>query len=155
MIKQSSAGVVVYRLGKNGERTYLLLQYPRGPWDFAKGKLKENEGWREAAQRELKEETGLSLPLYKNFEHSYSYTFNDTRGNKVQKTILFFIALAPYDTEISLSQEHVDYLWLPYEQARMQLVFENIRHLIDQVEDYLDRFTQTTEDKCYNNLELQ
>lgn len=138
MIKQSSAGVVVYRVGKNRERTYLLLQYPRGPWDFAKGKLKEGEGWREAALRELKEETGLSLNLYKNFEHSYSYTFNDIRGNKVEKTILFFIARAPYDSEISLSQEHVDYLWLQYEHARMQLVFENIKHLIDEVEQFLD-----------------
>jgi len=138
MIKQSSAGVVVYRISKDGERTYLLLQYPRGPWDFAKGKLKDGEGWREAALRELKEETGLTLDLFKNFEHSYSYTFNDARGNKVEKTILFFIACAPYDSEICLSQEHVDYLWLPYEHARMQLVFENIKHLLDQVEQFLE-----------------
>jgi bis(5'-nucleosidyl)-tetraphosphatase len=138
MIKQSSAGVVVYRISKEGERTYLLLQYPRGPWDFAKGKLKDGEGWREAASRELKEETGLETPLFKNFEHSYSYTFNDARGNKVEKTILFFIACAPYDCEILLSQEHVDYLWLQYEHARMQLVFENIKHLLDQVEQFLE-----------------
>ena len=138
MIKQSSAGVVVYRVGKDDERTYLLLQYPRGPWDFAKGKLKDGEMWREAAMRELKEETGLSLPLHQSFEHSYSYTFNDIRGNKVEKTILFFIAKADYDSDISLSQEHVDYLWLPYEQARMQLVFDNIKHLLDQVEQFLE-----------------
>jgi 8-oxo-dGTP pyrophosphatase MutT (NUDIX family) len=138
MIKQSSAGVVVYRVSSGGERTYLLLQYPRGPWDFAKGKLRDGEGWREAALRELKEETGLALPLHKNFEHCYSYTFNDARGNKIEKTILFFIAQAPYDCEISLSQEHVDYLWLPYEHARMQLVFENIKHLLDQVEQFLE-----------------
>lgn len=138
MIKQSSAGVVIYRVSNSGERTYLLLQYPRGPWDFAKGKLRDGEGWREAALRELKEETGLVLALYKNFEHSYSYTFNDARGNKIEKTILFFIAQAPYDCEISLSQEHVDYLWLSYEHARMQLVFENIKHLLDQVEQFLE-----------------
>jgi len=138
MIKQSSAGVVVYRYSATGERTYLLLQYPRGPWDFAKGKLQDNESWREAALRELKEETGLTLDLHPSFEHSYSYTFNGSRGNKIEKTILFFIAQAPYDSEISLSQEHVDYLWLPYEHARMQLVFENIKYLLDQVEQFLE-----------------
>lgn len=138
MIKQSSAGVVVYRYSDIGERTYLLLQYPRGPWDFAKGKLQDNESWREAALRELKEETGLSLELHSSFEHSYSYTFNGTRGNKIEKTILFFIAQAPYHCDISLSQEHIDYLWLPYEHARMQLVFENIKYLLDQVEQFLE-----------------
>ena len=138
MIKQSSAGVVVYRHSATRERTYLLLQYPRGPWDFAKGKLQDNEAWREAALRELKEETGLVLPLHNNFEHSYSYTFNGSRGNKIEKTILFFIDEAPYDCDISLSQEHVDYLWLPYEHARMQLVFDNIKYLLDQVEQFLE-----------------
>jgi 8-oxo-dGTP pyrophosphatase MutT (NUDIX family) len=138
MIKQSSAGVVIYRIANNGERTYLLLQYPRGSWDFAKGKLKNDEAWKTAASRELKEETGLTIPLRNDFEHSYSYTFNDSRGNKVEKTILFFIAEAPYEAEINLSQEHVDYLWLSYLQARMQLDFPNIKNLLDQVHLFLD-----------------
>lgn len=138
MIKQSSAGVVVYRQNENKERTYLLLQYPRGTWDFPKGKLKENETWRHGAIRELEEETGLKLSLHESFEHSYSYNFNDVRGNRIEKTIVFFLTKAPYDSEIVLSQEHVDFLWLPYIHARMQLPFENIKHLIDQVEQFLE-----------------
>ena len=109
MLKQSSAGVVVYRIGDDGMRTYLLLQYPRGPWDFPKGKLKEGETWKQGALREAKEETGIDPELHPHFEHAYSY-----------------------------SQEHVDYLWLPYHQARMQLPFENVKYLLDQVENFLD-----------------
>lgn len=138
MIKQSSAGVVIYRLDEENNRTYLLLQYPRGPWDFAKGKLKDGETWRHGARREALEETGIDVDLHPSFEHSYAYTFNDNRGNKVEKTVVFFIAKASYDSQIRLSQEHVDYLWLSYHQARMQLPFENIKHLLDQVEQFLE-----------------
>lgn len=138
MIKQSSAGVVVYRIIEDGNRVYLLLQYPRGNWDFPKGKLKINETWKKAALRELLEETGLILDLNNNFEYSYSYLFNDARGNKIEKTIVFFLARANVDSTVILSQEHVDFLWLPYEQTRMQLPFENIKNLLDQVEQFLE-----------------
>lgn len=138
LIKQSSAGVVIYRMGEDGSRTYLLLQYPRGPWDFAKGKLMDNEPWRIGALRESKEETGLDLDLHPTFEHAYSYVFNDSRGNKIEKTVVFFVAKADLDAMITLSHEHVDYLWLPYHQARMQLQFENIGYLLDQVEQFLE-----------------
>jgi 8-oxo-dGTP pyrophosphatase MutT (NUDIX family) len=138
LIKQSSAGVVIYSLDDDGSRAYLLLQYPRGPWDFAKGKLTQGEPWRVGALRESKEETGLSLILHPTFEHAYSYTFNDSRGNKIEKTVVFFLAKADRDSAVTLSYEHVDYLWLPYHQARMQLQFENIRYLLDQVEQFLE-----------------
>jgi 8-oxo-dGTP pyrophosphatase MutT (NUDIX family) len=137
MLKQFSAGVVIYRIGENNERTYLVLQYPKGPWDFPKGKLQSDERWRSGAHREALEETGVDLDLDKDFEHSYAYTFNDSRGNRVEKTVMFFVAKAEMDAQITLSQEHVDYLWLPYHQARMQLPFENIRHLLDQAEKFL------------------
>ena len=138
MLKQISAGVVVYREFENHTRHYLLLQYPGKYWDFPKGKLKDGETWRQGAKRELAEETGLTIILHERFEHSYSYTFSDNRGNKIEKTIVFLLSKAPFDSEISLSQEHVDYLWLPYQQARMQLPFENIKHLLDQVDQFLD-----------------
>ena len=137
MLKQFSAGVVIYRIGENNERTYLVLQYPKGPWDFPKGKLESNERWKHGAHREALEETGIDLRLDDDFEHSYAYTFNDSRGNRVEKTVMFFISRADKDAQITLSQEHVDYLWLPHHQARMQLPFENIKHLLDQVEKFL------------------
>jgi len=138
MLKQCSAGVVIYRLDEEFNRTYLLLQYPKGPWDFAKGKLKDGEAWRHCAIREVSEETGIEVKLYKNFEHSYTYKFNDSQGNRIEKTVVFFLAQVPYDSQIKLSEEHIDFLWLSYQQARMQLPFDNIKYLLDQVEQFLD-----------------
>jgi bis(5'-nucleosidyl)-tetraphosphatase len=138
MLKQSSAGIIIYRISEDNIRTYLLLQYPSKYWDFAKGKLEFNEKWLEAALRETKEETGLSLEIHPDFEHAYTYTFNDFRGNKIEKTVVFFVAKADINAQVRLSMEHIDYLWLPYHQARIQIHFENVKNLLDEIEQFLN-----------------
>jgi bis(5'-nucleosidyl)-tetraphosphatase len=142
MFKQLSAGIIVYRLDDYKKRTYLLLQYPGKYWDFPKGKLENNEKWIDAAIRETKEETNLdNLFIEEGFEHSYSYVFNDFKGNKIEKTVVFFIGKAEINTQVTLSYEHVDYLWLPYDQARMQIYFQSVRFLLDEVELFLIKKT--------------
>ena len=139
MLKQLSAGVVVYRYGEDGTRTYLLLQYPGKYWDLPKGKLEIGEKWIQAALRETKEETGLDLIMHEDFEYSYTYVFNDFRGNKVEKTVVFFIGKAFETSNVTLSYEHIDYLWLPYEQAILQINFENVKKLILEAENFLNK----------------
>jgi dATP pyrophosphohydrolase len=138
MLKQLSSGVIVYRFDNIGKRMYLLLQYHGKYWDFPKGKLEAEEKWIEAAIRETREETGIqNLEIEPNFEYSYSYTFSDYRSHKVEKTVVFFIGKADSDVEVTLSHEHVDYLWLSYEQARMQVYFPSVKVLLDEVENFL------------------
>ena len=138
MFKQLSAGIIVYRLDDEKRRTYLLLQYPGKYWDFPKGKLENSERWIDAAIRETKEETSLeNLVIENDFEHSYSYVFNDFKGNKIEKTVVFFIGRAAMESQVILSYEHVDFLWLPYDQARMQIYFQSVRVLLDEVESFL------------------
>jgi bis(5'-nucleosidyl)-tetraphosphatase len=138
MLKQFSAGIIVYRLDQNNTRLYLLLQYPGKYWDFPKGKLEMNEKWVDAALRETKEETGLDdIVIEENFEHQYSYVFNDFKGNKIEKTVVFFIGQTKENSQVTLSYEHIDYLWLGYHQAKMQIYFESVRFLLDEVETFL------------------
>lgn len=138
MFKQLSAGIIVYRVDDDKKRTYLLLQYPGKYWDFPKGKLENTEKWIDAAIRETKEETNLdNLIIEDGFEHCYSYVFNDFKGNKIEKTVVFFIGKAEINTQVILSYEHVDFLWLPYDQARMQIYFQSVRFLLDEVESFL------------------
>lgn len=139
MLKQLSAGIVVYRINEEQQVSYLLLQYPGKYWDFPKGKLEAGEKWLEAAIRETKEETGVEVILEEGFEHSYVYHFNDFRGNRIEKTVLFFIGKAHKDSVVMLSHEHIDYLWLSYEQTRMQIYFESVRKLLDEVNDFLKK----------------
>lgn len=141
MKKEYSAGVIVYRTRKDHEfpqRVYLLLQYPRGYWDLAKGKLEPGETQEEAAIRELKEETGLELFLQEGFLEELFYKFRDPQGVLVDKKVTFFVGEASSE-EVSLSHEHREYAWLPYEAALKQLTYLNARQVLTAAENFLKR----------------
>ena len=128
----------------DGTKILLLKRSNEGDhgntWSLPGGKGKDGETEIGNAIRETKEETGLdNLKIKPGFEHNYSYTFSDFKGNKVQKTVVFFIGHSLGNQTVRLSHEHMDFLWLPYEQARMQIYFESVRLLLDEVESFLDK----------------
>lgn len=134
MIQQHSAGILVYTQDK-GHRKYLLLQYVGGHWDFAKGKLEKDETTKQAAIRELKEETGLEVELIPGFEEALSYTFKE-RGNFIHKTVVLFVGHT-HSQEVTLSREHQQHAWLPFQQAYQQLTYKNAREILAQAENFL------------------
>lgn len=129
MKQEISAGAVVYNVDTTGTPHYLLLHYLSKHWDLPKGHLEENETPPEAAIRETKEETGLDIQLDEGFEHSLSYYFNDRNGRLIQKTVVFYTAQTK-NTNVTLSREHIDYIWLSYEDALKQLTYQNAKQLL-------------------------
>lgn len=139
MRREFSAGVVTYSIDiRNGApiRMYLLLAYPRGYWDFAKGKLEAGEDSKDAAIRELQEETGLSVRFDEGFMEELYYKFTDPQRTLVDKKVTFFLGEAS-SQEVTLSHEHKGYCWLPYEEACKKLTFLNARTLLTHAEEFL------------------
>ena len=140
MKREFSAGVVVYHKTKQ-HRLYLLLQYGAdgfGHWDFPKGHIEKEESKEEAALRELKEETGLEVTLAAGFEQAFSYFFKDPKTHElVLKKVYFFVAPSAHKA-VTLSYEHTDYTWLPFEQAVEKLTFKNAKELLEHVEAWLE-----------------
>lgn len=134
---QHSAGIVLFHKGPEGLR-YLVLQYVGGHWDFAKGKIEAGETMKEAALRELHEETGLTAQIADGYEQSLSYMFKDQQGNLIHKRVTFFVGESP-KTEVILSREHQGYLWLPYEQARERVTFENAREVLKTAHAFIKK----------------
>ncbi len=137
-IKEFSAGVVVFR--EQGEqRKYLLLHYPGGHFDFPKGHLERGENERQAAIRELEEETGISeITLMEGFLDQVVYFFK-RKGELVRKTVTFFLGKTK-QSEIILSDEHQGYLWLDYQSALAKVTFENAREILRQAEQFLTNY---------------
>jgi bis(5'-nucleosidyl)-tetraphosphatase len=142
-VEEESAGVVVFRVDPAGVRMYLLLDYGHH-WDFPKGHLEKGETPLEAAQRELKEETGISrVELLPNFAARISYFFREKRKRAkdktpvlVHKTVTFFAGRV--DSEVvKLSDEHVGFEFLPFEQAVNRLTYPTARQVLRQVETAL------------------
>jgi bis(5'-nucleosidyl)-tetraphosphatase len=124
-----SIGVIIYRMYKT-ECQYLLLKYSSGHWDFSKGAPELMEERLETAERELKEETGLGVTFIDGFETSFRYVFRLGK-DIVRKKVVFLLGEAIGDT-VTLSKEHQDYVWLPFEQAKERLTYENAQEALTQ-----------------------
>lgn len=135
--QEFSAGVVVYYI-ENGKRHYLLLHYPGGHYDFAKGHLEAGESEVQAAIRELEEETGIKkIKMVPNFEHKLEYFFR-RKGQTIHKTVTFFLGEVP-DNKITISFEHQGFVWLDYDQSIRQITFENARTILKNAEQFLNQ----------------
>lgn len=136
MKQEYSAGVVVFYHGKNALE-FLLLHYQSGHWDFPKGHIEENETKHETALRELMEETGLTAELQPGFQEEFSYFFRyPCNSELVKKKVYFFIGKS-YGKKVILSDEHIGFAWLPYEQALEQLTYKNAKELLEKAHEYL------------------
>jgi len=131
-----SAGVVVF-YKDDAAIFYLLLHYTAGHWDFPKGHVEYKESLISAALRELREETGLSATIFPNFFHTFSYLFKDCQTQiLMKKTVTFFLAESE-STHVTLSHEHVDFVWLSYEDALQQLTYDNAKVLLQKAHEHL------------------
>jgi len=135
MIKETSAGIIVYRK-ENTKKLFLLLHYPSGHWDFVKGKMEKNETTYETAIRETKEETGITdIVFVENFEEWIGYDFK-YQGELVQKKVVFFLAETK-TKEIKISHEHSGYTWMDYNLSMEKITFDNAKIVITKAQKLL------------------
>ncbi len=135
MIKETSAGIIVYRK-ENTKKLFLLLHYPSGHWDFVKGKMEKNETTHETAIRETEEETGITdIVFVENFEEWVGYDFK-YQGELVQKKVVFFLAETK-TKEIKISHEHSGYIWMDYNLSMEKLTFDNAKTILTKAQKLL------------------
>lgn len=138
--REHSAGVILIRQGSQKERYYLLLQHANGGhWYFPKGRLEPGESPKEAALRELREETGLTdMKLVDGFLDRIEYGLPPMPGRAARKEVVFYLGRTEQET-IQLSHEHDTYAWLSYPEARARLTYEDTRQLLDRAEEFLNQ----------------
>lgn len=136
--KEISGGVVVFREEPNDSRDYLLLRHANGGhWSFPKGHLEEGESAREAAVRELTEETGLRPEEFlADFRERVHYSYS-REGERVKKAVVYFLASVDRLTPVSLSDEHLDYEWVPFDEALDKLTYDNDGEVLKKAEEEL------------------
>ena len=137
MAIEITSGAVVYRKN-NGEIEYLLLESQNKGhfWGFPKGHVEGNETLEETAKREIKEETQLVLPIDTS---SHVYTEYDLpNGNRKQMTL--YTADLTQSEDIHLQAEEIKNCgWFNYADARERLTYDNLKQLLDQVNDHLTK----------------
>jgi len=133
--QERSAGVIVFRRSPQNKIEFLLLNSGRF-WGFPKGHLEKGESDADAALRELREETGISdAQLIPGFAQEIRYFYRGGK-NLIDKTVVFFIA-ETQARSVQLSDEHVDYKFLAFEQGKQRLAHANSRRLIEMADKFL------------------
>lgn len=108
-----AACVVVWREGADGRELLILHRLAPGgagyegdwAWTPPSGARQPGEPPGAAARRELREETGLALPL------------RAVSGVTAPGDLALYVAEAPSGIEIVLDDEHDAFAWLPLEEA--------------------------------------
>ena len=127
---ERSAGIVLYRESAT-KKFFLLLLYPSGHWDFVKGKIEKNEDNRQAAIRETREETGITdVEFVDGFEERIHYTYQFF-GKIVQKEVVFFLGKTKTE-DVKLSEEHLDHIWLEFDDALAKTTYQNAKNLLQK-----------------------
>ena len=135
MKNEHSAGIVFFRKIEN-RIEFLLLHYPSGHWDLVKGHIESNETTKEAAKRESKEETGITdIKLIDGFEEEIEYYFRYDNQD-IHKKVTFFLSETKQD-RITLSDEHLDFIWLDFENTTKKITFDTAKQIVRKANDLL------------------
>lgn len=135
MAIEVTSGAVVYRR-QQGEIQYLLLQSTNKGnfWGFPKGHVEGSETLPETAKREICEETQLE-PLIDTSFHVYT-EYDLPNGNRKQMTL--YTACLDDQEDLHLQAEEIKNAgWFNYEDARQRLTYDNLKELLDQVNNHL------------------
>ncbi|MDP2838198.1 MAG: NUDIX domain-containing protein [Candidatus Moranbacteria bacterium] len=146
VVWEISVGAVVFRT-INKERLYLLLHYPSGHYDFAKGHVEDKESEEMTLRRETEEETGIKdLKVFpRRISIRYFYIARGTEREKRLRNaegvwIFKEVAFYPAETQtpdVVISHEHQGHSWERYEAALKRVTFDNAKRVLKETEEYL------------------
>ena len=133
MKEEVSAGVILFN---ELDGKFLLLNYPSKHWDFVKGKMEKGETPHETALRETNEETGITdIEFIDGFEQEIEYYFHV--GNQdIHKKVIFFLGKTK-TSDVVLSHEHLDFIWLNFGDALKKITYSNAKDLLKKSSEFL------------------
>jgi 8-oxo-dGTP pyrophosphatase MutT (NUDIX family) len=136
-VEKSAGGVVLRWL--DDEPNVLLIRDPYENWGLPKGHLEEGEDARQAAVREVAEETGLDH-LEVGPEVETIEWFFRRRGVLIHKFCTFFLMRSTAGDAIPEVGEGItECAWLPFSAALERITYENARGTLRRVQEMLEK----------------
>ena len=122
---EKSCGCIVFNNNK-----VLIEKSINGFYGFPKGHIEKGESEIECAIRETLEETGISVRVDSNERFTISYLVHDV----VPKEVIYFISYLNGSDNIVIQEEEVSSAsWVPIDEVRDVLTFDNLKCLWDRV----------------------
>ena len=142
MENEFSAGAIIFRKEPN-QVLFLLIYSGRNKiWGFPKGHIEPGETEKDAALREIKEETGLTdLRFVSGFKEEDIYEKVSDRGSTNGKVILkhsIYFLCETWTKDIAVDADEItDHQWLVAHEAKKFLAFDRLKRLLAKAEAFL------------------
>jgi len=142
MEKEYSAGAVIFRYAPRTQ--YLLVYSERNKaWGFPKGHIEANETEKNAASREIAEETGITdLRFVTGFREELEYKTvsnrGQSKGKEIEKHSTYFLCQAGTGDVVMDGEEITYYEWLNRYDAEQCLAIDSLKELLRKTEVFID-----------------
>lgn len=146
MIRQKSAGFIIYRHHPQEGLQYLVLYHRGNYWNFPKGKMEQGESELEGALRELAEEAGLkNVKVVDGFRQQTQFFFKENQDGKselIKKDYVLYLAEVAPGVEPHLSHEHNGYGWFDLKTAQKFLRFKSLKEILAEADSVINKYNQ-------------
>lgn len=131
VVRETTAGGVVYRLQPNTDKLQILLvQDARNRWTIPKGHVEKGETVKQTAVREIKEETGLQYISVKSWLGKVDFRFRRQQSLVVMLTHVYLVE-AYKDTDQLVPEEWMNGIkWFDAYEAVDKIAYEGTAKLM-------------------------
>ncbi|MBX4201667.1 NUDIX domain-containing protein [Candidatus Saccharibacteria bacterium] len=130
VVREPTAGGIVYRQSPKGDVEILLIQDSKGRWTIPKGHIEDGETARQTAEREIREETGLQEMAVQDWLGKINFRYRRA-DSLVLMTTEIFLVKAKGDTNGIKPEKWMTSLgWLSSNDALDKIEYDDIGKLI-------------------------
>ena len=131
---EKSCGAVIFRHAEDWN--VLLIRHTRGRHiSFPKGHVEPGETESQTAEREIREETGLTVRVDRRYRAENRYNIRPD----IQKLVVIFAALTEQEAITPQPEEIAEAFWLPVDQAVERLTYERDRRILRDAYAHLQK----------------
>ena len=130
VVKEPTAGGVVWRRNQKGAIEILLIQDAKDRWTIPKGHIEEGETAKQTAEREIREETGLQEMEMQAWLGKINFLYRRQQSLVLMTTEIFLVS-AKGDTDDIKPEEWMKGIkWLQANDALDKIEYDDIGKLI-------------------------
>lgn len=132
VVREPTAGGIIYRRADDEAKTIeiLLIQDSKNRWTIPKGHIEDGETPRQAAEREIREETGLQQMKVGSWLGKINFRYRRADSLVLMTTEIFLVEALGDTDAIRPEKWMASLAWLPTPEALEKIEYEDISKLI-------------------------